>query len=293
MDNTCILYEEDENGIEVHRVSPKYRGLKDKYGLVLLAGNRRQVTGPAKLKPRYYEFYSISHLLEGEGFFWLESIKKPTTIKAGQVAIITPYTINSYGSYDGEYVELMVLFTGPIADYFRDKGIIASGIWEMGTYPRLNRIIELAMNPATNSQLRAVIEFQKILLDLSEEKWLVDSKGEYPRVMNLIRDIQDNKQKWWTVKEMAEYCRMSETYFRKIFQKYTGSSPKAYLEHSKIRQAAEMLCQKNLTIAEVAYYLGYRDPYHFSRRFKQITGLSPTNYRETFKLHHNLIDNEQ
>ncbi len=292
MDNTCILYEKDENGIEVHRVSPNYRGLRDKYGLVLLAGNRRQVVGPKELKPRYFEFYSISHLLEGDGFFWMEEMKEPTTIRAGQVAIITPYTLNCYGSYDSDYVESMVLFTGPIADYYRDKGIIKSGIYEMGEYPRLNRIIELGMNPAITSQLRAVIEFQKVLLDLYEENRLLDSKEEYPRVMKLIKEIQDNKQRWWTVKEMAEYCQMSETYFRKIFREYTGSSPKAYVEHSKIRQAAEMLCQKNLTIAEIARYLGYRDPYHFSRRFKQITGVSPTSYRESFRLHHNLPEVE-
>ncbi len=290
MDNTCILYEKDENGVEVHRVSPNYRGLQDKYGLILLAGNRKQIVGPKKLTPRYYEFYSISHLLEGEGFFWLEGMKEPTTIKAGQVAIITPYTVNCYGCYDADYIESMIIFTGSIADYLRDKGIIASGIWNMGDYPRLNRIIELAMDPAINSQMRAVIEFQKILLDLYEENCLLESKGEYPRVMKLIREIQENKRRWWTVKEMAKYCQMSETYFRKIFHKYTGNSPKAYLEQSKIRQAAEMLCQRNLTIAEIAYYLGYRDPYHFSRRFKQITGISPANYRESFKLHHNLID---
>ena len=48
----------------------------------------------------------------------------------------------------------------------------------------------------------------------------------------------------------------------------------------KIRIAADLLCDGNGTVAAVARRLGFLDPYHFSRRFKEIMGVSPRDYRK-------------
>lgn len=58
--------------------------------------------------------------------------------------------------------------------------------------------------------------------------------------------------------------------------------PKRYLEEFKLRQAAELLVSGSLPVAEIAARLGYRDPYHFSRRFKHFAGVSPERYRREF-----------
>ncbi len=289
MDNRGILYEKNPKGVEVHRISPDFKHLDERYGLTILAGNRKQMgeSMPGRLKriPRYFEFYSISHLLEGEGLYWYPETNETKPIHRGQVVIVTPGTLHRYGGDNSKYVESFVLFTGPIADYLCAKGIISNVIWEMGKVPRLNKVIDLALDPAITSQIQANVTLQQILLDLYNTNCLLRSEKEHPLLVQLLEEIKHIPERWWTVKEMARYCHMSEAHFREVFRQYTGETPKRYVEQNKIRKAAELLCSGNLTIREVANSFAYRDPYHFSRRFKQITGFSPDHYRHSFKLH--------
>jgi YesN/AraC family two-component response regulator len=58
--------------------------------------------------------------------------------------------------------------------------------------------------------------------------------------------------------------------------------PKLYIDRLKIQKAAELLMSNRLKVIDIAERLGYVDQYHFSRRFKKLTGLSPRRYRQTF-----------
>ena len=84
---------------------------------------------------------------------------------------------------------------------------------------------------------------------------------------------------------MAELCNLSENQFRRVFNQHTGMSPKRYVDKLRMQQACEILSSTVSPIAEVAHQFGYSDPYHFSRRFKDIIGLSPENYRNSYSLH--------
>ena len=65
---------------------------------------------------------------------------------------------------------------------------------------------------------------------------------------------------------------------RRDFLRHTGVLPKAYIERFKMHRAAELLHDGG-SIAEVAGMLGYRDIYHFSRRFKVRFGVPPGRFR--------------
>ena len=67
--------------------------------------------------------------------------------------------------------------------------------------------------------------------------------------------------------------------FAKIFKKHTGMLPKEYIEALKLRHAAGVLLSSPASIKDVAAQFGYRDPFHFSRRFKLKFGVSPERYR--------------
>jgi len=294
MDNNSILYKTDKNGLEVHRVSPDFKNIDNNYGLTILAGNRRQVVPPmpsaTAYVPRYYEFYSISHLLEGKGIYYNPKTDETTSIHPGQVVIVTPGTLHCYGGVDTPFVESFLVFTGPIAQSMQTSGVIFDAILDMGKVPRLNKVIELALNPSLSSQIQANITLQQILLDLYNTHNLLESDKKHPLLIQLIEEIKHAPERWWTVGEMAEYCKMSGTYFRIIFRRYTGQQPKRYIDEVKIRQSTELLCSSDMAIHEIALRFAYSDPYHFSRRFKQITGFAPEHYRASFKLHSTSVD---
>ena len=86
------------------------------------------------------------------------------------------------------------------------------------------------------------------------------------------------------VAELAELCNLSQDQFRRNFLHHTGMLPKSYLEELKLRQSAELLFSTRGTVAEIAARCGYVDPYHFSRRFKRLFGVSPERYRRDSNL---------
>ena len=79
---------------------------------------------------------------------------------------------------------------------------------------------------------------------------------------------------------LADSLAVSAPYLSKLFHEQTGSSPSKYLTDIRMRQARKLLMDTNLTVKEIAGRVGFPDPFHFSRSFKNAVGISPAQYRE-------------
>lgn len=77
---------------------------------------------------------------------------------------------------------------------------------------------------------------------------------------------------------LAKLCGMSTVYFRKTFEKVYGTSPIKYLHDFRIKKAKSILQSDFESIGQVAESVGYGSIYHFSKMFKQYTGVSPSKY---------------
>lgn len=82
-----------------------------------------------------------------------------------------------------------------------------------------------------------------------------------------------------SIPELAAKAGMGVTAFRQAFREATHRNPHRYLRERQVEQAAYMLSQTNRPVRDIARMMGFDDPYHFSRVFRQITGLSPQQYR--------------
>ena len=234
-----------------------------------------------KCKPRYFEFYCISHMHRGHGMLWMED--REEEINVGDCVIMTPGTWHRYGGFGDVYDEDSINFVGPVADMMMRAGIISNGVFPMGRVRRLLPIIELMRDPAFGSQLQANIELQKLLAELCLAKQ-ASRQAEYPLLEELLNHIKENPRKWWTVADMAEMCDLSIDQMRRVFYQRTGVNPKLYVDRLKLNQAAAMLVNTDQSISVIAKYFGYMDQYHFSRRFKAVMGMPPIRYRETARL---------
>lgn len=72
---------------------------------------------------------------------------------------------------------------------------------------------------------------------------------------------------------------LSANYFGDLVKKETGKSAQEYIQLATIEHAKNLLSERNLSISEIAYRLGFRYPHHLSRLFKKITGLTPNEYK--------------
>ncbi|MGQ8337178.1 helix-turn-helix domain-containing protein [Sunxiuqinia sp. A32] len=106
---------------------------------------------------------------------------------------------------------------------------------------------------------------------------------ENPVIQQTIRFMEQNIDKKLSLKEIADEVGYSFTYLSTIFRKETNYSPLSYFSHLKITKSCEYLDQTKLKIKQIAFMLGYSDPYYFSKDFQKKMGVSPRNYRNRMK----------
>lgn len=222
-------------------------------------------------------------MIAGKGCFWSEQNETEQKFSVGQGIIVTPGFLQYYGGDNEYYVEDSIGFSGPIAETLQRTGIIKPGIINTGAARCLLPIIEKLRQPSLDIQLDALVSLQSLLLQLHNKKnQSAQSKNTLSRLDFLLNEIQKNLDRVWTVTDMADYCNLSSSQLRREFKKITGMAPKDYVDDIKIKSAIELLGNSILPVKEIALQLGYTDPFHFSRRFKQITSYSPDNYRKKF-----------
>ena len=77
---------------------------------------------------------------------------------------------------------------------------------------------------------------------------------------------------------LAEVAGISEVYLRRLFREYYSTTPKQYILGLRIDEAKRLLDEGITSISAVAEACGFSGIYHFSRMFKTVTGISPSEY---------------
>lgn len=86
------------------------------------------------------------------------------------------------------------------------------------------------------------------------------------------------------VEEIIRRSRLAERTFTRRFAAATGMSPIAYVQRLRIEEAKRRLEQKDESVEDVSWRVGYEDSAFFRRLFKRTTGLSPGAYRKRFQI---------
>ncbi len=93
--------------------------------------------------------------------------------------------------------------------------------------------------------------------------------------------IQEHYSEPITLKEVAESAYVSMCYISRMFRKELGRNFVDYLNGVRLDKAKELLKDPRYKTYEVAEKVGIPDAHYFSRLFKKVVGLTPTEYRET------------
>jgi AraC family transcriptional regulator, transcriptional activator of pobA len=85
-----------------------------------------------------------------------------------------------------------------------------------------------------------------------------------------------------TVQYLAEQLNVSPHYLSDMLRSLTGQNAQQHIHNKLIEKAKEILSGSNLSVAEVAYKLGFEHPQSFNKLFKNKTNLSPLEFRQSF-----------
>lgn len=104
--------------------------------------------------------------------------------------------------------------------------------------------------------------------------------GERAEVLRRFETlIEQHFRERWRVADYAAALGMSATHLTRLANADAGMSASALVEARIMREARRELAYTTLSIARIAYDLGYDDPAYFSRVFSRTTGLTPSQYR--------------
>lgn len=85
-----------------------------------------------------------------------------------------------------------------------------------------------------------------------------------------------------SVPEVAHHLQVSPRYLSDMLRSLTGQNAQQHIHERLIERAKVVLSTTNLTVAEIAYQLGFEHPQSFNKLFKRHTNLSPTIFRKSF-----------
>ncbi len=254
------------------------------FDLHLIMCGKEQCVPRFKMPPHLREYYLIHYIQQGSVI--LEENQKQYKAGKGDIFVIYPDTLASYYNADGDKpLEFCWIgFVGKAAEkYLENSGITAD-----------NPIIHINNTDFEDSVLKLVKLFEKnrrpseISLNCqllkcfySIEKSIKPHKKEAVNYADVaLTYIEDNYMKDISSADIVDFVKLNRSYLFKLFKQQTGLSVSQYLIKYRIDKACEFFREYNFTIRQVAQMVGVEDIYYFSKLFKKITGITPSEYKK-------------
>lgn len=92
--------------------------------------------------------------------------------------------------------------------------------------------------------------------------------------------IDQNFQNDISVADIAKSCKIHRNYLGKIFREQLGTSPQEFLITYRMNKAVQLLQTTKLSIKDIGNAVGYPNQLHFSRAFKNVYGMPPSQWRK-------------
>jgi AraC-like DNA-binding protein len=142
----------------------------------------------------------------------------------------------------------------------------------------LHLLLEKETIPLLEQETLLMAMLAEFISRHAEEKMYVKNMGKENHLVNLVREyIESAYARNFSIKELSAVCNLSPYHLIRVFRNCVGVPPHIYLKQVRIRQAKALL-GKGRSIAFIANELGFADQSHFSKQFKQITGITPKKY---------------
>lgn len=159
-------------------------------------------------------------------------------------------------------------------------------------FQELLELIVARMNARGNGSMSTS---SKMIVSASSEECFEALGNEIQTLMNRIKEKRSGKRKHpveeakaylekhlrreVSLDEIAAKLGLNPSYFSQLFKQTTGQTFIQYRIRSKMELAKRMLEQPGNRITDISYEVGYADHPHFTKTFKKITGLTPSEYR--------------
>lgn len=236
--------------------------------------------------PATRDHFLIHYISAGKGVF--NTAGKSYALSQGDMFLIFPSQVVSYIADDSDPWEYYwVGFNGTEAN----RLVNLSGLSKDNPLLRLTEVGEVKTlllniyNSSGNSPTADanMIGYLYLFLGrlIQEHGDSRSSFGTRDYLAQALRFIQYNYAGEIGVTEIADYVGISRSQLYRAFMAYFNISPNNFLQKYRINEACSLLHNGSYTVAEIANSVGFADPLYFSRVFKKVKGMTPTEYSST------------
>lgn len=157
----------------------------------------------------------------------------------------------------------------------------------MKVYERLNSLVNAKSDFSTVQMMLSVLNDLATSNDyhcLSSSRYShVDVPVASRRIHKIKEYIDNNFENDIRIETLAELINMTPNALSRFFKQRTNRTITNYINDVRIGKASLMLVESSKTILEICYSCGFNTISNFNRAFKNIKGITPTEFRETYK----------
>lgn len=248
----------------------------------------------------YTDFYGISYMVHGERLIYSPTFT--TIVQAGEMVFI-PRNIYRRTTYlsNKPYERILLKFTDSmVADLFAvigeksyqelcDEHIVR---FEKNTQAKILSILN-----EMEQEWNIYNEYSELLLKGLLNKLIITCLREriigginiqhlerkHDCLAEAIKYIKTHLSEDPSLEETAQHVNISASYLSKTFVNYLHTTFSTFLLNEKITCAQKLLVNSNLTMTEIANTAGFSSSSYFSDSFKRASGLSPLQFRKTYR----------
>lgn len=232
---------------------------------------------------------------------------KVHTLKSGDIAFHKPnefHTIKTDSEHTANVFVISFVCSSVAMSYFKGKVLSVPSKLKKHITSILNEIeqsfvlmssgdfkLEIKENAPIGGQqmVRTYLEQFLILLvrDAQENKtahfFPNKESMENHLISQMIHFIEDNLYTNITVEEICDEMNYSRAYLSKIFKATTGFTILEYILNRKIMQAKKLIKENDYNFSQISDKLAFDNPHYFTRVFKRISGMTPSEYKNSVR----------
>jgi len=253
--------------------------------LVVVCGGLEHCTPDYAIHRPTFPFYSVEYVARGRGHLKLEGRGYP----------LQPGRAFSYGP--GVRQDITVDPTDPLVKYFVDftgahgLKLLKAARLTPGRVARMfppheaqglfDELIRSGIRNTRHSADLCARLLECLLLKIAEARAPLEANETrgFTTYQRCRQHVQQHFLRLKTLDQVARECHVDAAYLCRLFRRYGHQSPYQYVLRLKMNAAAELLQKPDARVKQTAEQIGFSDPFHFSRAFKSVFGLSPDTFR--------------
>ena len=233
--------------------------------------------------PENFLFYCV------DGAGWYQAGQQRYEVSANEFFILPQNTEHAYGSSQDEPWSIYWIHFGgdslpelnqvqAVQQHFKPYYVKNNGD-VLSLFSKMYKTLELGYS-IDNLLFANMCLSHFLALFIYNARHYADTSNEKPDcVDSAILFMQQKINENISLNELSSQYNYSVSRFSNLFRQKTGYAPIDYFVQMKMQKACQQLNFTDRSVKDIAFSMGFDDPYYFSKRFRTIIGMSPKKYR--------------